>query len=103
MPKDVKPTGPVALGTVERPDGRTQVTYRGRPLYSFGEDTGTGQTNGEGIKDVGTWHAAKLAASPSPAEPEPMPTPYPTTPPKPNAPRRAAQNRTSVPVPALQH
>ena len=58
VPKGVKPVGPVSLGTVERPEGKTQVTYRGRPLYSFGEDTKAGETNGEGIKDVGTWHAA---------------------------------------------
>lgn len=75
----VKPTGPVKLGTIERPDGRTQVTYKGLPLYSFGGDTKAGQTSGEGIKDVGTWHAAsiaKLAAEPEP-EPQPAPNPYP--------------------------
>ncbi len=54
----VKPTGPVALGTVKRPDGRRQVTFEGRPLYTFDGDSRKGQANGEGIKDVGTWHAA---------------------------------------------
>jgi predicted lipoprotein with Yx(FWY)xxD motif len=79
--KGVKPTGPVSLGTVERPDGKTQVTYRGRPLYRFAEDTKAGDADGEGIKDVGTWHAAKPPASSS-TEPEPTPTsPYPTSPP----------------------
>ena len=73
----VKPTGPVKLGTIERPDGRTQVTYKGRPLYSFGGDTKAGQANGQGIKDVGTWRAASIAKiSPQP-EPEPQPTPNP--------------------------
>lgn len=75
----VKPIGPVKLGTIKRPDGRTQVTYKGRPLYSFGGDTRSGEANGEGIKDVGTWHAAtvaKLAPAPEP-EPQPTPTPYP--------------------------
>jgi predicted lipoprotein with Yx(FWY)xxD motif len=83
--KGVKPTGPVSLGRVERPNGKTQVTYRGRPLYSFAEDTKAGEANGEGIKDVGTWHAAKPATSSSqPTEPEPVPTsPYPTTTPYP--------------------
>ena len=54
----VKPVGPVKLGTVKRPEGGLQVTYRGRPLYTFVEDTKPGQANGEGVKDVGTWHAA---------------------------------------------
>jgi len=54
----VKPTGPVALGTVKRPDGRRQVTFEGRPLYTFDADSQRGDANGEGIKDVGTWHAA---------------------------------------------
>jgi predicted lipoprotein with Yx(FWY)xxD motif len=83
LAKRVKPTGPVTLGTVERPDGKTQVTYRGRPLYSFAEDRKSGDANGEGIRDVGTWHAAKPAGSASqqPTEPEPAPTnPYPTNP-----------------------
>ena len=78
--KGVRPTGPVTLGTVKRPDGKTQVTYRGRPLYSFADDTKTGEANGEGFKDVGTWHAAKAATTSSqPTEPQPVPT-APTTP-----------------------
>jgi predicted lipoprotein with Yx(FWY)xxD motif len=52
-----RPKGTVgSLGTIRRPDGKTQVTYRGRPLYSFYQD-GRGEANGEGFKDVGTWHA----------------------------------------------
>jgi predicted lipoprotein with Yx(FWY)xxD motif len=78
----VKPTGPVKLGTIERPDGRTQVTFKGRPLYSFGGDTKTGQVNGEGIKDVGTWHAASIAKIAPP--PQPQPEPQPSSPPSPN-------------------
>jgi predicted lipoprotein with Yx(FWY)xxD motif len=55
----VKPTGPTKLGTVKRPDnGRRQVTAHGLPLYSFDEDARKGDAKGEGIKDVGTWHAA---------------------------------------------
>lgn len=55
----VKPTGPVKLGTIKRPDnGRRQVTFRGRPLYTFDGDERAGDANGEGIKDVGTWHTA---------------------------------------------
>jgi predicted lipoprotein with Yx(FWY)xxD motif len=54
----VVPKGPVKLGTVKRPEGTVQVTYRGRPLYTFGGDKKPGQTKGDGIKDVGTWRAA---------------------------------------------
>lgn len=74
----VKPKGPVKLGTIRRPDGKTQVTYKGRPLYSFDGDAQPGETNGEGFKDVGTWHAVAVAkASTTPASPEAEPTPYP--------------------------
>jgi predicted lipoprotein with Yx(FWY)xxD motif len=75
--RGVKPKGPVKLGTIRRPDGKTQVTFKGRPLYSFDGDSKAGEANGEGFKDVGTWHAAKVAgASASPA-PETAPPPYP--------------------------
>jgi predicted lipoprotein with Yx(FWY)xxD motif len=76
--RGTKPKGPVKLGTIRRPDGKTQVTFKGRPLYSFDGDAKTGEANGEGFKDVGTWHAAKVkATSPAPApEAEPTP-PYP--------------------------
>ncbi|HEX4668905.1 MAG TPA: hypothetical protein VH275_02870 [Solirubrobacterales bacterium] len=79
VPSGVKPAGPVKLGTIERPDGRTQVTFKGRPLYSFAGDSKTGDAKGEGFKDVGTWHAAALSkTAPQPApEPQPEPTyPY---------------------------
>jgi predicted lipoprotein with Yx(FWY)xxD motif len=72
-----KPTGPVKLGTVKRPEGKTQVTYKGLPLYSFMGDSGPDEANGEGLKDVGTWHAAKVGSvSSQPPSPEPEP-PYP--------------------------
>ena len=35
-----------------------QVTYKGLPLYTFTEDKRPGQIKGQGVKDVGTWHAA---------------------------------------------
>jgi predicted lipoprotein with Yx(FWY)xxD motif len=59
-----KPTGPVKLDTVKRPDnGRTQVTYRGMPLYTFSADSSPGQVSGNGITDVGRWHVAAAPRS----------------------------------------
>ena len=77
VPDGVRPTGPVKLGTIVRPEGGTQVTYRGKPLYRFGGDAKAGDAKGEGIKDVGTWHAA---AVPRPAAEEPTPQPQPPQP-----------------------
>ena len=51
------PKGPVKLGTIKRPEGKTQVTFKGMPVYTFSGDSAKGQANGEGIKDVGVWHA----------------------------------------------
>jgi predicted lipoprotein with Yx(FWY)xxD motif len=57
------PTGSVgSLGTIKRPDGTEQVTYKGMPLYTFAHDTAPGQANGQGIKDVGTWTAVTTSA-----------------------------------------
>jgi len=47
------------LGTVKRPDGSTQVTYKSRPLYRYSGDTKAGDTNGDGVG--GLWHAAKVS------------------------------------------
>jgi predicted lipoprotein with Yx(FWY)xxD motif len=77
VPAGVKPTGPVKLGTVKRPNGKIQVTYKGKPLYSFHGDAKPGEANGEGIKDVGTWHAARVKTSSSSPPPESEPPPYP--------------------------
>ena len=43
------------LGTIQRPDGGTQVTYNGLPLYTYSGDTSAGQANGQGIQ--GVWFA----------------------------------------------
>ena len=58
------PTGTVAaLGVVKRPDGTTQVTYKGTPLYTFAQDQSAGDTKGQGIKDVGTWTVVTTTGS----------------------------------------
>ncbi len=60
------PTGAAQLGTITRPDtGVTQVTWHGRPLYTFTGDKAPGDASGNGFKDVGVWKAATLGASSS--------------------------------------
>jgi predicted lipoprotein with Yx(FWY)xxD motif len=44
------------LGTIKRPDGALQVTYNGKALYRFFEDTAAGQVRGNAATDTwGTW------------------------------------------------
>lgn len=58
------PSGSVgALGTIRRPEGTVQVTYKGQPLYTFAQDHKAGETSGQGIKDVGTWSVVKVSGS----------------------------------------
>jgi predicted lipoprotein with Yx(FWY)xxD motif len=44
------------LSTLKRPDGTTQVTYAGHPLYYYKGDTAAGQANGQGV--LGIWFIA---------------------------------------------
>jgi predicted lipoprotein with Yx(FWY)xxD motif len=45
------------LGTTERKDGTTQVTYAGWPLYTFVEDKSPGEDNGTDSKAFGaSWY-----------------------------------------------
>jgi predicted lipoprotein with Yx(FWY)xxD motif len=61
--KGSMPTGAAQLGTIARPDtGVTQVTWHGRPLYTFTGDKAPGDASGNGFKDVGVWKAATLGA-----------------------------------------
>ena len=75
--KGTTPTGALHLGTVRRPDGRAQVSYRGRPVYTFTQDRKPGDVKGNGFKDVGVWRPASPASSGSTAPPVPAPSPYP--------------------------
>jgi predicted lipoprotein with Yx(FWY)xxD motif len=40
------------LGTITLPDGTTQVTYNGWPLYYYIDDTAAGDANGQGVGGV---------------------------------------------------
>jgi predicted lipoprotein with Yx(FWY)xxD motif len=50
-----------SLGKVKRPDGRWQVTYKGKPLYRYSADRRAGQANGQGIG--GIWFAVGTSAT----------------------------------------
>jgi predicted lipoprotein with Yx(FWY)xxD motif len=64
--------GVTGLGTFMRSDG-IQVTYHGKPLYTWTKDTAPGQVTGEGVVDSGgTWQVATVAGtSPSAATTQP--------------------------------
>lgn len=49
------------LGLIPGPDGSTQVTYDGRPLYYWQGDTEAGQTTGHGVNDI--WWVADVSGS----------------------------------------
>lgn len=62
------------LGTIQRPDGRgEQLTYNGKPLYTFRLDTGPGQAHGNDFSDKFggqsfEWYAATASGTaPAPA------------------------------------
>ncbi len=59
------------LATVTRPDGPAQITYDGKPLYTFAQDGGPGHVNGNGVADSFDntqfhWHAATVSGSAAP-------------------------------------
>lgn len=60
VPAGATLAGPVKLGTIKRPEGGTQAIFHGLPLYSFAPDAKPGDLKGQGLKDVGTWHAVTV-------------------------------------------
>ena len=54
------------LATITRPDGSQQLTYNGKPLYTFKLDQKPGDATGDGINQYGgVWHVVSLSGSPS--------------------------------------
>jgi predicted lipoprotein with Yx(FWY)xxD motif len=52
------------VGTSTRPEGKTQVTYNGHPLYLFAQDQKAGETNGQGVSAFGAaWFALDSAGN----------------------------------------
>jgi predicted lipoprotein with Yx(FWY)xxD motif len=52
------------VGRTARPDGISQLTYNGHPLYTFVNDKKPGDTNGEGINAFGgSWFAVSPAGA----------------------------------------
>ena len=71
LPASEQPTGSSDvsshLGLIRRPDGAEQVTYEGKPLYTFAEDPSPGEVTGNGFADdfggtSFTWHVAAPGA-----------------------------------------
>jgi predicted lipoprotein with Yx(FWY)xxD motif len=52
------------VGTTKRPDGTTQITYNGHPLYLFEGDHGAGDANGQGLNAFGAaWYGLSPAGN----------------------------------------
>lgn len=52
------------LGTITRPDGTMQVTYKGHPLYWFAHDGDSGDAYGQGVVGFGSsWYVISPSGS----------------------------------------
>jgi Secreted repeat of unknown function len=73
-------TGVTGVGTFMRAEG-VQVTYNGKPLYTWFKDGQPGQVTGDGVVDSGgTWHVATITTGTgsgvtAPTTPAPTMTP----------------------------
>ena len=66
-----------SLGTVRRPDGTLQVTYKGMPLYRYTGDSKAGDANGQGIG--GIWFVIPASGGTAGPAAAPAATTPPTT------------------------
>jgi predicted lipoprotein with Yx(FWY)xxD motif len=52
------------LGTITRPDGTTQATYDGHPLYTYVGDSAAGQAKGNGLNlSGGVWYEMTVSGA----------------------------------------
>jgi predicted lipoprotein with Yx(FWY)xxD motif len=52
------------VGVIKRPEGTTQVTYNGYPVYHYKSDSAPGDTMGEGVQSFGgTWYLLAAGAT----------------------------------------
>ena len=52
------------LNVITRPDGTTQATYDGHPLYTYAGDSAPGQNNGDGKNlSGGVWHQVTVSGT----------------------------------------
>jgi len=71
---------PGKLGTIQLSDGKIQLTYNGRPLYTFRLDTAAGQAHGNNFHDSFngtnfTWQVVTASGKPAGAgSPAPAPS-----------------------------
>ena len=62
------------MGTLRRPDGSTQLSYGGHPLYTYNLDVTPGMVTGQAIdQDGGLWYVLN-------AEGQQITTPFSVTP-----------------------
>jgi predicted lipoprotein with Yx(FWY)xxD motif len=55
------------FGTITRPGGVVQATYKGHPLYTYSGDSAPGQTKGNGVG--GLWHVLRVTTKGAVAAP----------------------------------
>jgi predicted lipoprotein with Yx(FWY)xxD motif len=52
------------LSTITRPDGTTQATYDGHPLYTYAGDSAPGQAKGNGLNvSGGLWYEMTVSGA----------------------------------------
>ena len=72
---------PGKLGVAQRPGGERQVSYDGKPLYTFADDAMAGEVTGDGLSDtfdgeLFSWRVVKTGGESEDAGEQSSPGPY---------------------------